>query len=81
MSELISQCAGLPLALGLVTAHGTVRPDSPLALLAEGLREAAGRLDTLEADGLEGGLRAAFASSYLACPRRRPGRRPPTPGH
>ncbi|GAA2317023.1 AfsR/SARP family transcriptional regulator [Streptomyces violaceusniger] len=66
VSELIGHCAGLPLALGLVSAHGTVRPHSPLSSLAEDLREAAGRLDTLEADGLDGGLRAAFASSYLA---------------
>ncbi|EXU61869.1 hypothetical protein Z951_44800 [Streptomyces sp. PRh5] len=66
VSELISHCAGLPLALGLVTAHGTLHPDSPLALLAEDLREAPSRLDTLEGDGLDGGLRAAFASSYLA---------------
>jgi DNA-binding SARP family transcriptional activator/Flp pilus assembly protein TadD len=66
VSELLTQCAGLPLALGLVTARGTLRPDSPLALMAEDLREAAGRLDTLEADTLDGRLRAAFTSSYRA---------------
>jgi DNA-binding SARP family transcriptional activator/Flp pilus assembly protein TadD len=65
-AELLTYCAGLPLALGIVAARATARPDFPLALLAEELRVASTRLDALDAGELAANLRAVFAASYHA---------------
>ncbi|WP_063784338.1 AfsR/SARP family transcriptional regulator [Streptomyces sp. SBT349] len=42
-AELLERCAGLPLAISLVGAHAAGRPGTPLAALAEPLREAGTR--------------------------------------
>jgi DNA-binding SARP family transcriptional activator len=64
VTELLRHCAGLPLALGIVVARATMRPDFPLAALAEELREDSARLNALDAGELTANLRAVFSWSY-----------------
>ncbi len=66
VSYLLERCAGLPLALGIVAAHAVAHPGFPLAVLAEELRQAAVRLDVLDAGELHVNLRAVFFCSYDA---------------
>ena len=61
--RLIEYCARLPLALNIAAAHAATRPDLPLGALAEGLREARGRLDLLSAGGDAADVRAVFSWS------------------
>ncbi|WP_405057311.1 NB-ARC domain-containing protein [Kribbella sp. NBC_01505] len=63
-AELLEHCAGLPLALAIVAARAGSRPDLPLSVLADELRES--RLDALTTDELTDSLRSVFASSYRA---------------
>lgn len=65
-AELLEVCAGLPLAISVVAARADAHPDFPLAILAEELREAAGRLDGLDAGGLNASVRTVFSWSYQA---------------
>jgi DNA-binding SARP family transcriptional activator/tetratricopeptide (TPR) repeat protein len=66
VDALLRHCAGLPLALGIVAARATMRPDHPLAALAEELRDSATRLDALDAGELAADLRAVFSWSQRA---------------
>ncbi len=66
VTALLDSCAGLPLALGIIAARATTHPNFPLAALAEELREAAGRLDALDAGDITADLRAVFATSFHA---------------
>jgi DNA-binding SARP family transcriptional activator len=64
VTALLQQCAGLPLALGIVAARAALQPGLPLAALTAELRDA--RLDALDAGELTANLRAVFACSYRA---------------
>src|SRR5215813_1171399 len=64
VSELIGQCARLPLALAITAAHAAFRPDLPLARLAMHLREASGRLDALDSGEVDTSVRTVFSWSY-----------------
>lgn len=66
VAALIQQCAGLPLALGIVAARATLQPDLPLAALADELCEASARLDGLDAGELSASVRAVLTSSSHA---------------
>jgi tetratricopeptide (TPR) repeat protein len=66
MTEVLSWCAGLPLALGIVAARAATHPEFPLSVLAAELREASARLDALNAGELSTNLRAVFSCSYRA---------------
>jgi len=64
VDELIELCARLPLALSVVAARAAARPTFPLAELAGELRDARGRLDTLDAGDLATNVRAVLSCSY-----------------
>jgi DNA-binding SARP family transcriptional activator len=66
VAELVAHCAGLPLALSILTARAAMHPDLRLADLAAELRDASSRLDVLDAGELSASLRAVFSSSYAA---------------
>lgn len=66
VAVLVDHCAGLPLALGIVAARALAHPTFPLAVLAEELRDAADRLDLLNAGELSANLRGVFSCSYQA---------------
>jgi tetratricopeptide (TPR) repeat protein len=61
LSEL---CARLPLALSVAAARAAARPAQPLGVLATELRDAATRLDALDADDPAVGIRAVLSWSY-----------------
>ncbi|MEU5946734.1 BTAD domain-containing putative transcriptional regulator [Micromonospora sp. NPDC047465] len=61
---IITRCARLPLALAIVAARAATYPAFSLAALAETLRDPAGRLDALTADGTAMNMRASFSWSY-----------------
>jgi DNA-binding SARP family transcriptional activator/tetratricopeptide (TPR) repeat protein len=63
---LLEYCAGLPLALGIIAARALLRPDLPLAVLADELRDASARLAALETTDITANLRAALSWSYDA---------------
>src|SRR5262249_17336260 len=50
VEEIIARCARLPLALTLVAAHAAIRPQAALPDLAEELRDARHRWQTLAGD-------------------------------
>jgi tetratricopeptide (TPR) repeat protein len=62
-SELTRLCAGLPLALVIAAAQANSRPGVTLAAVAAGLRDAARRLDALQAGELTASVRAVFSWS------------------
>jgi DNA-binding SARP family transcriptional activator/tetratricopeptide (TPR) repeat protein len=62
--QLIGLCARLPLALSIAAARATGRRRFPLAALAAELRDAAGRLDALDAGTAASSVRAVFSWSY-----------------
>ena len=51
VGELISLCAGLPLALAIAAARYAARPSHPLRALVEELRPERDRLQVSERDG------------------------------
>ncbi|MEU5850991.1 ATP-binding protein [Saccharopolyspora shandongensis] len=63
VAEVVSYCAGLPLALGVVAVRAAEFSDFPLDELVEELRDERERLDALDAGG-ETGVRAVFSWSY-----------------
>jgi DNA-binding SARP family transcriptional activator/transcriptional regulator with XRE-family HTH domain len=66
VTELLSCCAGLPLAISIAAARAVAHPGFPLAVLAAELREAATRLDALETGDLTASVRAVLSWSYRA---------------
>jgi tetratricopeptide (TPR) repeat protein len=68
VTGIVSHCAGLPLALGIVAARAALRPHLPLAALTTQLREAATRLDALDGGDLAVNLRAVLSCSYRTLP-------------
>jgi DNA-binding SARP family transcriptional activator len=72
-AELASLCARLPLALSITAARAAARPGFPLAALAAELRDASGRLDSLEAGEPTASIRAVFSWSrrHLSAPAAR----------
>ncbi|MCO5997880.1 AfsR/SARP family transcriptional regulator [Actinoallomurus rhizosphaericola] len=64
VADLLAYCGGLPLALSIVAARASMRPDLPLALLAEKMRAGIAGLDALDAGEATADLRAVFAGSY-----------------
>ena len=63
VEEIITRCAGLPLALGIAAARAALRRQVPLATLAEQLR-GQDRLDTLNAGDAGSDVRHVFSWSY-----------------
>ena len=63
-ADLVALCAGLPLALAIAAARGAARPGFSLAALAAELRDAAGRLDALDAGDTVASVRGVFSWSY-----------------
>jgi DNA-binding SARP family transcriptional activator len=66
VDEIINACAGLPLALSIVSARVAANPRLTLAELADELRETRGRLHALEGGDSRTDLRAVFSWSYQA---------------
>jgi tetratricopeptide (TPR) repeat protein/transcriptional regulator with XRE-family HTH domain len=64
VSEIADLCAYLPLALAVAAARAACRPRFPLTALASELRDAADRLDPLEAGDPAASVRAVFSWSY-----------------
>jgi tetratricopeptide (TPR) repeat protein/DNA-binding XRE family transcriptional regulator len=64
VEEIAALCACLPLALAVAAARAAARPGFPLAALAAELRDAAGRLDALDAGEPAASVRAVFSWSY-----------------
>lgn len=68
VTDLLSQCGGLPLAISIVAARATTHPDFPLTVLADELRDTSTRLDALDAGDLTTNLRTVLSWSYRALP-------------
>jgi DNA-binding SARP family transcriptional activator len=66
VDEIVDTCAGLPLALSIVSARAAVNPRLPLAGLAGELRETRGGLDGLNVGDKQTDLRDVFSWSYRA---------------
>jgi transcriptional regulator with XRE-family HTH domain len=64
VDEIAGLCACLPLALAVTAARAAARPGLPLSALAAELRDAAGRLDALDAGDPAASVRAVFSWSY-----------------
>jgi len=69
VTELVTHCAGLPLALAIVAARARVEPDCPLATLAAQLRDHTTRLDGIDTGETDLNLRAVFSVSHNALER------------
>ncbi|WP_280406300.1 ATP-binding protein [Nocardia brasiliensis] len=63
-TELIEQCARLPLALSIVAARAALNPLVGLRVLLEELRDEQTRLDALDAGNPTTNVRAVFSWSY-----------------
>ena len=66
VADVVTWCAGLPLALAVVSARAAAQPRRPLGALADELREAGGRLDALDGGEESSQVRAVFSWSYSA---------------
>jgi DNA-binding SARP family transcriptional activator/tetratricopeptide (TPR) repeat protein len=63
VDEIVTRCAGLPLALAIIAARATTHPDFPLGVLAEELRDS---LAALTGPDPRTDLRAVLSCSYKA---------------
>jgi DNA-binding SARP family transcriptional activator/tetratricopeptide (TPR) repeat protein len=63
IAEIAELCACLPLALSVAAARAAARPGLPLAILADELRDATSRLDTLDTGDPATCVRAVFSWS------------------
>jgi DNA-binding SARP family transcriptional activator len=63
VDEIVAACGRLPLALALVAAKAAARPDFPLSVFAEELREAAGSLEAFSGGAATTDARAIFSWS------------------
>ncbi|MEW2574436.1 BTAD domain-containing putative transcriptional regulator [Streptomyces sp. NPDC047070] len=66
VNEIVTRCAGLPLALAIVAARAADQLHLPLAGLAGELREAGTRLNALDGGDPATRIRAVFSWSYRA---------------
>jgi DNA-binding SARP family transcriptional activator/tetratricopeptide (TPR) repeat protein len=66
VDEIVDACAGLPLALSIVSARAAVNPRLPLADLADELGETRGGLDGLNVGDKQTDVRDVFSWSYHA---------------
>jgi DNA-binding SARP family transcriptional activator/tetratricopeptide (TPR) repeat protein len=64
VTEIITRCARLPLALTLVAAHAAIRPATGLRAMADDLRDTQHRWHTLTGDDPTTNVRAVFSWSY-----------------
>lgn len=64
VSDIITHCAGLPLALALVSARAATHPRHTLSDLAGELRRTADALDVIASDEPASDLRTVFSWSY-----------------
>jgi DNA-binding SARP family transcriptional activator/Flp pilus assembly protein TadD len=64
VDDIIAACAGLPLALSIVSARAAVHPQFPLAALAQELRDARGGLDAFVGESAATDARAVLSWSY-----------------
>jgi tetratricopeptide (TPR) repeat protein/transcriptional regulator with XRE-family HTH domain len=73
VAELIALCARLPLALAIVAARASGRPKLRLGALAEDLKDAPRRLDTLDTGDAAASVRPVFSWSLdsLSAPAAR----------
>ncbi len=70
VAALLRHCAGLPLALAIITARAAVHPEFPLGTLADELRDASMRLAAFDGGELTANLSATFTCSQDALPGR-----------
>ncbi|NKQ58092.1 AfsR/SARP family transcriptional regulator [Amycolatopsis sp. K13G38] len=63
-AELVRLCGALPLALRIAGARLSLRPEAPLSMLVQRLRDERTRLDELAVEGME--VRASLTLSYQA---------------
>ncbi|MEU0882456.1 tetratricopeptide repeat protein [Lentzea sp. NPDC005914] len=68
VTGLVNFCAGLPLALKLVTVRAAGHRNFPLGVFADELRDHAARLDGLDTGDTNSSIRAVFSWSYDALP-------------
>lgn len=68
VDALLRHCAGLPLALAIITARAAVHPEFPLGTLADELRDTSMRLAAFDSDELTANLSATFTCSQDALP-------------
>ncbi|MEO6082298.1 MAG: transcriptional regulator, SARP family protein, partial [Umezawaea sp.] len=66
VDDVVRHCAGLPLALGIVAARATIRPDLDLVAQAAALRDHRTRLDALDTGDTDLNLRAVLSWSCRA---------------
>ncbi len=66
VTDLLSYCAGLPLALGILTARAAHHPTFALSVLAGELRDVSARLDGFNAGDLRVNLCAVLSCSVRA---------------
>lgn len=66
VEALITSCAGLPLALAIVSAHAAVRPHFSIRAIVEDLGDPGDRLDALANEEPATDPRAVFSWSYRA---------------
>jgi tetratricopeptide (TPR) repeat protein len=66
ISELMTYCAGLPLALSIVASRASAHPDFPLATWAAELRDVATRLGALDSEDPAASLSAVLSWSHDA---------------
>jgi DNA-binding SARP family transcriptional activator len=73
VGQLLSRCAGLPLALSIVAARAAARPHTSLTVLAAAMADSTSLLDALETGDPAIGVRAVISWSYqqLSAPAAR----------